>query len=443
MQEGIAALSTPAGGAIAVIRASGTGCREAAAALLSRDVCARPRMLQHVTIQEGEALLDDAMAVFFPAPHSYTGEDMLELNCHGGPLVVQSVLGALHRAGLRPAEPGEFTKRAFLNGKLDLSQAEAVMDVINAQAKQSAQAALQQLTGRLRDEIYGVQELLTEALTAIDAAIDYPEEVEEDVFAALPEQLQQAEQMLQALIHQGHQGRTLREGFDVALCGLPNAGKSTLLNALLGRERAIVTPEAGTTRDLIQESWDLEGLPIRLTDTAGIRQSDSQAEDRGVQLAREAMDSAQLVLLLLDGSRPLTKEDEELLIHTRDRERILLRTKADLPAAWQTLSPALMREGEQPLAICAASGIGLSELQQRIVALAAPTSLQSVYVTNSRHIAALEEALYSVEDAMEQFEADCCATDIRAALLQIGAVTGAAVDEDVIDHIFATFCVGK
>ncbi len=309
MTDTIAALSTPTGGALAVIRVSGPLAAQAAKALLSKDVTGTPRQLTHVRIVENGVLIDEAMAAFLPAPRTYTGEDMLEITCHGGAQVCANVLSALLRHGARPAEAGEFTRRAFVNGKMDLSQAEAVMDVINAAAEQSAKAALRQLTGRLRTEIEGIEALLIEALSAVDAAIDYPEELEEDVAAELPLQLREATMRTDALIAQGRQGRVLREGFSVVLAGRPNAGKSSLLNALLGRPRAIVTAAPGTTRDTLEEALAIGGIPMRLTDTAGLREAAQEAEKEGISRAKAAMDDADLLLIVLDRSEACAATD--------------------------------------------------------------------------------------------------------------------------------------
>ncbi len=431
----IFAPATPIGGAICMLRVSGPKSAAALLALSGKDLLKHPRRMMRVLLTQDGRQLDDAMAVCYPAPNSYTGEDMAEVFCHGGPAVVRAVQNALLSLGLRPAEPGEFTRRAFLNGKMDLVEAEAVMDLIQSTAERAADAAMEQLQGRLSREIGDVETLLTDALSGISAAIDYPEELEEDVFSALPQQLEQAKSALSGLISQGKTGRVLREGLRVALVGRPNAGKSSLMNALLGFNRAIVTPHAGTTRDVLEEQLSLDGIPVRLFDTAGLREAEDEAEREGVSRARNAMRNADLVLLLLDGSTPLSLQDVALMEETKPAQRILLQTKADLP----TVRDA--PEGELPLRISAKTGEGLDALTDAIRLAAGPVS--GAYVTNARHIRALEDALEAIRSAQNALEPDCMATDIRTALLSLGAITGSAVDETVISRIFERFCVGK
>ena len=440
MPDTIFAPATPAGGAIAVIRASGPDCARALFALTGKTPDATPRRMARAAITSAGKQLDDAMAVFYRAPASYTGEDMFELFCHGGPAVLRAVLGALTEEGLRPAEPGEFTRRAFLNGKMDLTQSEAVMDLIQAQARLSADAALEQMQGRLRDEIVTVEALLTDALSAISAAIDYPEELDEDVFTALPGQLAVARASLESLIAQGKGGRVLREGFRVVLMGRPNAGKSSLLNALLGYDRAIVTPQPGTTRDVLEEALTLDGIPLRLFDTAGLREAADEAEREGVARARDAFSQADAVLVLLDGSAPLTEADFSLLRDTVNAPRVLLRTKADLPKGWDVRLEGL-HPNERLMDISVRTGEGIEPLREALKTIAGP--IAGAYVTNARHIHALQEALCAVRQAKAAADYDCAATDIRDALSALGHITGRAVDDAVIDRIFERFCVGK
>ncbi|HWR22669.1 MAG TPA: tRNA uridine-5-carboxymethylaminomethyl(34) synthesis GTPase MnmE [Feifaniaceae bacterium] len=434
----IFAPATPIGGAICMLRVSGAKSAAALFALSNQKLSEHPRRMTRVRLIMDGRQLDDAMAVYYPAPGSYTGEDMAEVFCHGGPAVVRAVQNALISLGLRPAEPGEFTRRAFLNGKMDLVEAEAVMDLIQSTAERAADAAMEQLQGRLSREITNVETLLTEALSGVSAAIDYPEELEEDVFSALPGQLIEAENALSALIAQGKTGRVLREGFRVALAGRPNSGKSSLMNALLGYPRAIVTPKAGTTRDVLEEQLSLDGIPVRLSDTAGLREAEDEAEREGVSRAFAAMQQADLVLLLLDGSVPLTAQDRSLLEETRNIRRILLRTKADLPAAW---GPDALLKKEEVLPVSANTGEGLGALADAVRLAAGPVS--GAYVTNARHVSALEEALGFLKSAQNAPEPDCMATDLRGALLALGSITGKAVDETVIGRIFERFCVGK
>ena len=428
----IYAPSTAIGGAIALIRVSGPLCPNIAREMLDRDVTKTPRTLRFVRMLDGEKVLDDGMACFLPGKGTYTGEDMLELSCHGGSRTVARLLERLSRTGARPAEPGEFTKRAFLNGKMDLSEAEAVMDVVSARAEESLKAALEQLHGKLSERINGIEELLLDSLSAIDAAVDYPDEVEEDVSLTLPESLTKAQREIDALITEGRQGRILREGVYVALVGRPNVGKSSLLNALIGTDRAIVTDLPGTTRDTLDEETAFFGVPVRLVDTAGIRDSGDLVERIGVDRAKAALDRADVVVLLLDGTQGLTEEDANLMSLTEGKNRLILRSKGDLLQA---------RDGFGELTVSARTGEGLDELKRRIVALSG--AKEGAAITNERHIKALENTRSALLHARAARELTLIATDIRDALHHLGAITGRDVDATVIDRIFARFCVGK
>lgn len=434
MEDTIYAPSSAIGGAIAVIRISGEETKRCMR-LLERDVSAHPREMMHVNIRLNGDLIDDAMATFFSSPQSYTGEDMAEFYVHGGMQTVQRVLAALATLGFRPADAGEFTKRAFLNGKMDLSAAEAVMDVINADAEQSLKAALLQLHGSVKCEIQRMESLLLDALSGIDAAIDYPDEAEEDATRMLPGSLQEALTRVETLVAESRRGRVLRDGLRVAIVGRPNVGKSSLMNALLGSDRAIVTASAGTTRDILDERTSIDGVPVRLIDTAGIREANDEAERIGVSRAREALKGADIVCLVLDGSAAVTKEDEALLHETDGFLRIVIQNKGDL-------SQRCLYEGNT-LKVSAKTGQGLDELKRMLLLLAAPERSDGAYITNERHIHALERALAAIRDAMNTSELDCVATDIKNALHALGSITGTDVDAKVIDRIFERFCVGK
>lgn len=434
MEDTIYAPSSAIGGAIAVLRISGEHAAHVRE-LLDCDPTVRPRELCHAILSQNGELIDDCMAVYFPAPRSYTGEDMMELNVHGGMQTVQRALGALASLGFRPAEAGEFTKRAFFNGKMDLSAAEAVMDVIQADAEQSLKAALLQLQGSVKREIEQLESLLLDALSGIDAAIDYPDEAERDATEALPKSLAAAVARLETLIGESRRGRVLRDGLRVAILGRPNVGKSSLMNALLGSERAIVTASAGTTRDVIDERLNLNGVPVSLIDTAGIREAENEAERIGVERARAALKSADVVCLVLDASAPLEGEDRALLEETEGDHRLVLLNKCDL-------AQQCAYEGDM-IRVSAKTGQGLDALKQALMERAAPERADGTYITNERHIRALEQALAALKDAAEAGEFDCAATDIHNALHFLGSITGTDVDATVIDRIFERFCVGK
>lgn len=441
MNDLIYALATPVGGAIAVVRLSGTGAKKLLYTVFTGRGAPREMAYGRIVNEAGEPL-DQAMAAFFPAPRSYTGEDMAELYLHGGQTTVRRVLALLGRHA-RGARPGEFTERAFLNGKLDLAQAEAVMDLINAGAERSANSALAQLTGRLSERIAAVEAQLLDALSGLEAAIDYPEELEDDVTSALPGVLAAAEAELAALIGAGLSGRVLREGARVALIGRPNAGKSSLLNALAGAERAIVTQFAGTTRDVLEEAVSMDGIPVTLFDTAGIRAADDPVERIGVERARRAAERADLLLLCFDAAAPLSEEDEALLAETAGRSRLAVCCKGDLPALWE--AEALSPYGIEALAVSAETGEGLAALRRAIAASSAPAA-ESALVTNARHIEALQRAAASVSDAEKSAggtEPELVATDLREALAALGQITGREASADLIERIFSKFCVGK
>ena len=441
MNDLIYALATPVGGAIAVVRLSGTGAKKLLYTVFTGRGAPREMAYGRIVNEAGEPL-DQVMAAFFPAPRSYTGEDMAELYLHGGQTTVRRVLALLGRHA-RGARPGEFTERAFLNGKLDLAQAEAVMDLINAGAERSANSALAQLTGRLSERIAAVEAQLLDALSGLEAAIDYPEELEDDVTSALPGVLAAAEAELAALIGAGLSGRVLREGARVALIGRPNAGKSSLLNALAGAERAIVTQFAGTTRDVLEEAVSMDGITVTLFDTAGIRAADDPVERIGVERARRAAERADLLLLCFDAAAPLSEEDEALLAETAGRSRLAVCCKGDLPALWE--AEALSPYGIEALAVSAETGEGLAALRRAIAARIAPAA-ESALVTNARHIEALQRAAASVSDAEKSAggtEPELVATDLREALAALGQITGREASADLIERIFSKFCVGK
>jgi len=437
MQDTIFALATPTGGAIAIIRISGGEALRVFRAVFTGE--AAHRTLSHGRVFDAQGAVDDAMGVYFAAPQSYTGEDMAELHIHGGYAVARRALAALAAAGARQAEPGEFTRRAFLAGKLDLSKAEAVMDMITATAQSGAASALEQLTGRLSRAVHAAEQTLIDALSGVNAAIDYPEELDEDVFCALPDTLAAVKADIDRMIAEGATARVLREGARVTILGRPNAGKSSLFNAIIGEERAIVTAAEGTTRDILEASIAVSGLGIRLFDTAGLRETGDEAESIGVARAREAIATADLLLIALDAARPLSPEDIELL--SAPGRKLAVVCKGDLSDGREALAAAA-RLGVEAVSVSALSGVGVRELLSRVAALVAPPA-ESPLATNVRHIAALREASSALAAALAAAEPDCVATDIRNALAALGAITGSHADAEVIDRIFARFCVGK
>ena len=454
MSDLIAAVATPPGpGGVGIVRLSGPGAHRAAAQVfrpMQRGALtdAPDRLLVYGTVlgPEGEGI-DRGLAFVSRAPHSYTGEDTAELQCHGSPVVLGLVLEALYQAGARPARPGEFTQRAFLNGRLDLTQAEAVIDLIEADSARAVRNAAGQLAGALSRRIGGVYDALTDLMAHFCAVLDYPDE-DLDPFRAEGMAAVLAEQgaALAALLQTAARGRRLRDGVVCALVGRPNAGKSSLLNALAGYERAIVTDRPGTTRDTVEAAVSLAELPFRLIDTAGLRASDDPAEQLGVARSRAAMDEAYVVLLVCDGTASPGDEERALLAELGERA-VVVRSKVDRPAVWDALP------GSETVAVSARTGAGLAELEavlgRRGAALlpAVRAGAQGLMLTNARQTDAVRRALEAVRRAEEGLGAglppDLLLTDVEDALAALGELTGRTVREDVTDRIFSRFCVGK
>lgn len=449
----IFAPATPLGGALAVIRISGSESHSIIGRIFTGRV--RPRMMVHGRIRRGDLLIDDAMCAIFRAPKSYTGEDMAELYVHGSSAVVDGVMHLLAENSARLAEPGEFTKRAFISGKLDLSQAEAVMDVINASTLRALNAALGQLEGSVGRDIASVENMLLNALSGLEAAIDYPEELEEDVYSDLPHTLSQAYSMLSRLYENGMRQRILREGADVVIAGKPNAGKSSLLNLLTSSDKAIVTPYAGTTRDIIEERASINGIPVLFKDTAGIHASDDPVERLGIERARLAAERAALVLLAFDGGAPLDTDDAKRLFDmTEGKKRLAVICKSDLPAMLDADMLCKLSGESRPIKavyVSSITGDGLEELKKLIANELLPED-ENPMLTNMRHINAVKEAMDALDAiSLPDFggetalaaDADCISTDIRNALHSLAKITGRETDETVTDMIFERFCVGK
>ena len=454
----IAAIATPSGvGGIGVVRVSGP----AAVTIVPR-VFARPngaplcqpethRVYYGFVIDPAGERVDEAMLCFMRQPRSYTREDVIEISCHGGTMVTQRVLETVVAHGARVAAPGEFTKRAFVNGRLDLAQAEAVIDLINARTRASHQAALQQLDGVLSRYVQAMREELLQVSVYLEAGIDFPEEDIELISAgSLVTRLQGVAAQLDHLLGTFERGRLVHEGLATAIIGRPNVGKSSLLNALLGRDRAIVSPQPGTTRDTIEATLDLDGLLLRIIDTAGIRSSVDAIEQEGVRRAREVVTRAELLVLVLDGSTALTPDDHALLAETASKPRVLVRNKSDLPACWAPQELGLREANPPPVAISAVHGDGLGTLQQAIVQQAlGQESLhqEEVWLTRARHRQNVATALHHVQTATSGLcqgtPVEFVAFDVTEALQQIAEILGESYSDEVLDRIFSSFCIGK
>jgi len=450
MNDTIAAISTPFGeGAIAVLRLSGPRAGEIAATVFhgKKPVAELAPRVQHFgTLAGGERKLDDVLLTVFRAPHSYTGEDVVEIACHGGVLVTRRILEALLRAGARSAEPGEFTQRAYLHHKMDLTQAEAVMDLISAQTDLALRAASEQLEGRLGERIRGLREAFVELLAHVEAYIDFPDEnIDPATGEALLAKLDAARSGIDALLATADRGKVLREGVRTVIYGAPNVGKSSLLNLLLGHERAIVSARPGTTRDVIEETINLRGLPIRLIDTAGVRESEDEVEREGMKRTRRELERADLALHVFDASQPPLDETGGLIWEAFQAggSALVVLNKIDLGEhpGWRAV------EGVR---ISCLKGEGIEALAEAVVARVAggtATHRDWSLAINARHADCLRRACELANAARSALTSglspEFVAEELRGALDAVGEVVGKADSEEILGKIFSTFCIGK
>lgn len=447
LSETIAAIATPPGeGGVAIIRISGKEALPIANRLFSTDLVSTPSHTARygkIFSPEGETI-DAGLALVMRSPRSYTGEDTVELHCHGGSLIARRVLESALLAGARAAGPGEFTYRAFLNGKIDLSQAEAVQELISARGEHALSCAQNQLEGALSKKIIHLQERLFDIAAHLEAWVDFPEEglafsSKEELLSSLASTLVE----LKTLHGSFGQGKKISEGISLCLIGRPNVGKSSLLNALLGKERAIVTATAGTTRDLIEEELKIASLPIRLIDTAGIRETEEEIEKEGIRRSKEASHAADLILLLLDATTGETEEDRELFAQLPPEKTLRIWNKIDLISE-KTL------EALSGAKISAKNEVGLRELRQEIeetIWKGGPPSKEEIVITNLRHHRSLAEAISPLERVIEGIDAgispEFLSADLRATLRALGTIIGKDISEEILSAIFAKFCVGK
>ncbi len=442
-QDTIAAPATaPGEGGIAIIRVSGPRAREMLSRLTTHRGPFEDHRLTHCrALDENGEPLDECMAVMMAAPATYTREDVAEFHLHGGWFASHRLMEALRKLGIRTAEAGEFTRRAFMNGRIDLSRAEAVMDLIRSGSERSARCAVRQLNGGVSSFIRSCQEELTGILAGAEAAMDYPEEIpEEEACADLKERTAALAGRLRAACSR-RAAALMENGLDTVLCGAVNAGKSSLLNALCGEERAIVTPIPGTTRDIVTASFSSDGIRVDLRDTAGLRDSADGIEMIGISRARTAREGADLCLVVIDSSAPVDEETEQLLRDTASQDRILVLNKRDLPPCPKTLA----RFEAQAVGISCVTGEGLDLLREEISRYTRHAGEGEL--TRMRHITLAEKAADALEEAARLAEdmrgLDLCALELHEALSALGAVTGDMVDEKMMDEIFSRFCVGK
>ena len=450
----IAAISTPRGeGGIGIIRISGDKSFEILDKIFNTKNPNRDLgfyKFNYGFIHDNGKIIDEVMAVRMKAPKTYTCEDVVEINFHGGHLISEKVLELVLKNGARHAEQGEFTKRAFMNGRIDLSQAEAVMDIIQGKTEKSISLSLEQLRGDLRDKIGSFKKALLDVTAHVNVVLDYPEEgIDDPLPSNLRKNLENVYAEADRLISSYDKGKKIKEGIKTVIAGKPNVGKSTLLNSLLKEERAIVTHIPGTTRDVIEEIINIKGIPLVLTDTAGIRKTEDIVENIGVEKSKKFIENADLVLLVLDASRELESEDREVIeeIQNNNKKMIVLLNKIDLERKIELDEFGL----ENILEISAKDNIGIEDMEERIysyiVEEKVEDSSEKLIITNIRHKTALEKTKDAIRNIFETIDAgmpmDLISVDLKEALDSLSEITGEISSEDILDHVFGNFCVGK
>lgn len=455
----IAAISTPPGeGGIGIVRLSGEESLKIAEQVYklgNKQLSDQPSHTIHygnIYHPKTNEKIDEVMVTIMRGPKTYTREDIVEINTHGGIHVTNKVLQTVVGAGARLAEPGEFTQRAFLNGRIDLSQAEAVMDVIRAKTDKAMFNAISQLDGDLSKLIKNIRQEILETLAQVEVNIDYPEydEVEEMTSKLLKEKATEVKTHVEGILETAQQGKILRDGLATAIIGRPNVGKSSLLNAFVRSDKAIVTDVAGTTRDVIEEFVNVKGVPLRMIDTAGIRDTEDEVERIGVSRSKKEIEQAELVLLLFDQSQKLTDEDFELLELTEDKERIIILNKTDLEPRLDIEKLFEKVDSKNIISVSITERVGLSEIENRIVELffeGKTGEKDATYISNIRHISLLEQAVEALEEVLNGIELDMPVDLVQIDLTQawdlLGEVTGDAVQDELITQLFSQFCLGK
>lgn len=457
-EDTISAVITALGeGAVGIVRISGADALATAEKIFKSRSGKKLSEYQHHTLVYGHVtdadgtMVDEVLCVYMQAPHSYTAEDVVEIQSHGGIQSLKKILALTYQNGARPAEAGEFTKRAFLNGRIDLTQAEAVMDIIRSRSEASLKLAVRQQNGQLAQELRKLRSKMMDVVINLEAVIDYPEEDIEDVtFDTVAGSIANTAAGIENLLAYAHTGKILREGLRTAIVGRPNVGKSSLLNALLKEERAIVSEYAGTTRDVIEEQLLLDGVPLVLADTAGIRKTEDYVEQIGVEKSRRLLQDAELVICVVDGSEGLTAEDEEILQAASEKPCVIIVNKSDLEidTTLQQLQERFGIDKVMPLSARTNEGIDrFAAWLKNYVYGSEGTLSDGVYVQNARHEELLRQALQSLQDAQraaqERLPYDCIVIDVRNAIDLLGEITGDTVQDEIINEIFARFCIGK
>ncbi|MEE3743500.1 tRNA uridine-5-carboxymethylaminomethyl(34) synthesis GTPase MnmE [Streptococcus dysgalactiae] len=449
----ITAISTPLGeGAIGIVRLSGTDALAIAQSVFKgknlEQVASHTINYGHIVDPKTGTIVDEVMVSVMLAPKTFTRENVIEINTHGGIAVTNEILQLLIRQGARMAEPGEFTKRAFLNGRVDLTQAEAVMDIIRAKTDKAMTIAVKQLDGSLSQLINDTRQEILNTLAQVEVNIDYPEydDVEEMTTALLREKTQEFQKLLKNLLRTAKRGKILREGLSTAIIGRPNVGKSSLLNNLLREDKAIVTDIAGTTRDVIEEYVNIKGVPLKLVDTAGIRETDDLVEQIGVERSKKALQEADLVLLVLNASEPLTDQDRSLLYLSQDSNRIILLNKTDLE---QKIELEQLPADLIPISVLTNHNIDLIEdrINQLFFDNAGLVEQDATYLSNARHISLIEKAVQSLEAVNDGLAlgmpVDLLQVDLTRTWEILGEITGDATPDELITQLFSQFCLGK
>ncbi|GEP17221.1 tRNA uridine-5-carboxymethylaminomethyl(34) synthesis GTPase MnmE [Pediococcus pentosaceus] len=454
----IAAISTPPGeGGISIIRISGVDALKTASQIYRgkdlNKVNSHTINYGHIIDPENGNEVDEVMVSVMRAPHTYTKEDIVEINCHGGIVATNRILQIILGLDARLAKPGEFTERAFLNGRIDLSQAEAVMDLIRAKTDQSMKVALDQLDGNLSHLITNLRQNILDVLAQVEVNIDYPEydDVETMTARLLKEKAIEVKAKIQQLLSTAKQGKVLRDGLATAIIGHPNVGKSSILNHLLHEDKAIVTDVAGTTRDVIEEYVNVQGVPLKLVDTAGIHETEDKVEKIGVDRSRKALLQADLVILVLDSSVPLRDEDRELLRETNHMQRIVVLNKSDLEVKINLNELQEYVDDKEIIKSSAVSPLGTKDLEDRIAAMFFAGSIENtsnnIMVTNARHIGLLKQAETALDAVLEGIETgmpvDLVQIDMTRAWDLLGEITGDSYQDELLDQLFSQFCLGK
>lgn len=454
MEDTIAAISTPPGhGGIGIVRLTGSNAVKIADRIFLspkkkklKNTPTHRILFGHAINPKNKEVIDEVLVSVMKAPNTYTREDIVEINCHGGAVPLRRILELLLKGGARLAEPGEFTQRAFLNGRMDLAQAEAVLDMVNALTVQSQKTAIKQLSGSLSGKIEAIREKIIELTAFVEAYIDFPEEdIEPLTLRDMKKMAAKIQRSLTKLIDSARYGLILREGLKTAIVGRPNVGKSSLLNALLDEERAIVTDMPGTTRDVIEDYLNIDGIPVKIMDTAGIRTARNIAEKEGVRRSLKSMKEADLVILVLDGSEPLHSTDNELIAKSGSQNTIVVINKSDLK------QKVVLKKGQEksPVKLSAKKGTGLNRLKKRIAeaAMGGHAVYGSDIVTNTRHVDALERALSAINsftaEVTKKTSPEFLSVELRDALDAIGEILGITTPEDILNKIFSSFCIGK